>query len=236
MYTFKETRLVKNLVHDLPLRTSALRTLGAFANITASESFINELALIKNIDPFDIRINHLKDGRAIDVLNNLKIEMNCKDLDRECFRGIGFSRYKNSAAYCAVGVEIKISDNLDIKLINAWISVDAGEIAYEDGIKAQVEGGFIQAASWSLYEEVLFDSKEIISKDWDSYKIIGFDNIPYIKTNVIDRKNYPYLGVGEVVAGPTGAAISNAISNALGQKIKTMPFTKENITKELLET
>ena len=236
LYTFKETRLVKNLVHDLPLRTSALRTLGAFANITASESFINELALIKNIDPFDIRINHLKDGRAIDVLNNLKIEMNCKDLDRECFRGIGFSRYKNSAAYCAVGVEIKISDNLDIKLINAWISVDAGEIAYEDGIKAQVEGGFIQAASWSLYEEVLFDSKEIISKDWDSYKIIGFDNIPYIKTNVIDRKNYPYLGVGEVVAGPTGAAISNAISNALGQTIKTMPFTKETITKELLET
>jgi len=236
LYTFKETRLVKNLVHDLPLRTSALRTLGAFANITASESFINELALIKNIDPFDIRINHLKDGRAIDVLNNLKIEMNGKDLDRECFRGIGFSRYKNSAAYCAVGVEIKISDNLDIKLINAWISVDAGEIAYEDGIKAQVEGGFIQAASWSLYEEVLFDSKEIISKDWDSYKIIGFDNIPYIKTNVIDRKNYPYLGVGEVVAGPTGAAISNAISNALGQTIKTMPFTKENITKELLET
>ena len=236
LYTFKETRLVKNLVHDLPLRTSALRTLGAFANITASESFINELALIKNIDPFDIRINHLKDGRAIDVLNNLKIEMNGKDLDRECFRGIGFSRYKNSAAYCAVGVEIKISDNLDIKLINAWISVDAGEIAYEDGIKAQVEGGFIQAASWSLYEEVLFDSKEIISKDWDSYKIIGFDNIPNIKTNVIDRKNYPYLGVGEVVAGPTGAAISNAISNALGQTIKTMPFTKENITKELLET
>ena len=78
LYTFKETRLVKNLVHDLPLRTSALRTLGAFANITASESFINELALIKNIDPFDIRINHLKDGRAIDVLNNLKIEMNAK--------------------------------------------------------------------------------------------------------------------------------------------------------------
>jgi nicotinate dehydrogenase subunit B len=236
LYTFNETRLVKNLVHDLPLRTSALRTLGAFANVTASESFINELALIKNIDPFDIRINHLQDDRAIDVLNNLKINMNRKNLNPDCFRGIGFSRYKNSAAYCAVGVEIKISDNLDIKLINAWISVDAGEIAFEDGIKAQVEGGFIQAASWSLYEEVLFDSKEIISKDWDNYKIIGFDNIPNFYTNVIDRKGYPYLGVGEAVAGPTGAAISNAISDALGQTIKTMPFTKEIITKELLKT
>ena len=160
--------------------------------------------------------------------------MNNNDLNPGCFRGIGFSRYKNSAAYCAVGVELKISDDLDIKLLNAWISVDAGEIAYEDGIKAQVEGGFIQAASWSLYEEVLFDSKEIISKDWDSYKIIGFDNIPNFKTNVIDRKGYPYLGVGEVVAGPTGGAISNALHEAVGQRIKKMPFTKENITKELL--
>ncbi|MDC3116868.1 molybdopterin-dependent oxidoreductase, partial [Alphaproteobacteria bacterium] len=112
---------------------------------------------------------------------------------------------------------------------------DAGEVAYEDGIKAQVEGGFIQAASWSLYEEVKFDTKEIFSKDWDTYKIIEFDNIPNIKTSVIDKEGMPYLGVGEVVAGPTGAAISNAISEALGQTIKTMPFTKETITRELLE-
>ena len=149
-------------------------------------------------------------------------------------RGIGFSRYKNSAAYCAVGVELKVSDDLEIKLINAWITVDAGEVAYEDGIIAQLEGGFIQAASWTLYEEVLFDVKEITSKDWDTYKIIEFDNIPTFQTNVIDKNGYPYLGVGEVVAGPTGAAISNAICDAIGQRIKTMPFTKDNITKELL--
>ena len=79
-----------------------------------------------------------------------------------------------------------------------------------------------------------FDTKEIISKDWDTYKIIGFENIPDINTNIIDKKGFSYLGVGEVVAGPTGAAISNAIHEALGQRIKTMPFTKENITKELL--
>ena len=79
------------------------------------------------------------------------------------------------------------------------------------------------------------NTKEIISIDWDTYQIIGFDNIPNIKTDVLDKEGLPYLGVGEVVAGPTGAAISNAISDALGQTIKTMPFTKEIITKELLE-
>ena len=236
LYDFGETRLVKNLVHDLPLRTSALRTLGAFSNIVALECFINEIAKTKNIDPFEIRINHLSDERAIGVIKNLRDQMT-KEIQKEgLHRGIGFSRYKNSAAFCAVGVELKVNDDLEIKLINAWISVDAGEVAYEDGIKAQVEGGFIQAASWSLYEEVKFDTKEIISIDWDTYQIIGFDNIPNIKTDVLDKEGLPYLGVGEVVAGPTGAAISNAISDALGQTIKTMPFTKEIITKELLET
>ena len=236
LYDFGETRLVKNLVHDLPLRTSALRTLGAFSNVVALECFINEIAKTKNIDPFEIRINHLSDERAIGVIKNLRDQMT-KEIQKEgLHRGIGFSRYKNSAAFCAVGVELKVNDDLEIKLINAWISVDAGEVAYEDGIKAQVEGGFIQAASWSLYEEVKFDTKEIISIDWDTYKIIGFDNIPNIKTDVLDKEGLPYLGVGEVVAGPTGAAISNAISDALGQTIKTMPFTKEIITKELLET
>ena len=236
LYDFGETRLVKNLVHDLPLRTSALRTLGAFSNVVALECFINEIAKTKNIDPFEIRINHLSDERAIGVIKNLRDQMT-KEIQKEgLHRGIGFSRYKNSAAFCAVGVELKVNDDLEIKLINAWISVDAGEVAYEDGIKAQVEGGFIQAASWSLYEEVKFDTKEIISIDWDTYQIIGFDNIPNIKTDVLDKEGLPYLGVGEVVAGPTGAAISNAISDALGQTIKTMPFTKEIITKELLET
>ena len=235
LYDFGENRLVKNLVHNLPLRTSALRTLGAFSNVIALECFLNELAKTKNIDPFEIRINHLRDERAINVIKNLK-DLMTKDIqNKDFYRGIGFSRYKNSAAFCAVGVELKVNDDLNIKLINAWISVDAGEVAYEDGIKAQVEGGFIQAASWSLYEEVKFDTKEIISKDWDTYKIIEFDNIPNIKTSVIDKEGMPYLGVGEVVAGPTGAAISNAISEALGQTIKTMPFTKEIITRELLE-
>ena len=236
LYNFGETRLIKNLVHDLPLRTSALRTLGAFSNVVALECFINEIAKTKNIDPFEIRINHLSDERAIGVIKNLRDQMT-KEIQKEgLHRGIGFSRYKNSAAFCAVGVELKVNDDLEIKLINAWISVDAGEVAYEDGIKAQVEGGFIQAASWSLYEEVKFDTKEIISIDWDTYQIIGFDNIPNIKTDVLDKEGLPYLGVGEVVAGPTGAAISNAISDALGQTIKTMPFTKQIITKELLET
>ena len=189
-----------------------------------------------SIDKKDIKyqLKFLSNNGASNLEHFFDKEMKIFKPKEDSFRGIAFSRYKNSAAYCAVGVELNVTDDLEIKLNHAWITVDAGEIAYEDGIKAQVEGGFIQAASWTLYEEVIFDTKEIISKDWDSYKIIGFDNIPVFTTSVIDQKGSPYLGVGEVVAGPTGAAISNALCNALGQRIKILPFTKDNITKELL--
>ncbi len=234
IYVFKKKRLVKNLVHDLPLRTSALRTLGAFANVMALESFLDEIAKSINIDPFDFRINHLKDKRGKDVLLNLKSLMSKDNKKKGHHRGIGFSRYKNLAAYCGVGIELYVTDAVEIKLAKAWISIDAGEVAYKDGIKFQAEGGLIQASSWCLYEEVKYDANGIISKDWNEYKIIGFDNIPVIKTNIINRKGFPYLGVGEAVAGPTGGAISNALHNALGQRIKTMPFTKENIMNELL--
>ena len=234
IYNFPELRMVKNLVHNLPLRTSALRTLGAFANVTASESFMDDLADEAELDPIEFRINHLDDLRAIDLLNDLKTNMNKDKIEANNHRGIGFSRYKNLASYCAVGVEINISDDLNINLINVWISVDAGEIAYKEGIEAQVEGGFIQAASWSLYEEVKYDAKEILSRDWEDYPIIQFDNIPNIKTSIINRIGQPYLGVGEAVAGPTGAAISNAIKNALGERITLMPFSKDNITQQLL--
>ena len=231
IYNFKETRLVKNLVHDLPLRTSALRTLGAFANTTATESFMDDLSIEANIDPFEFRINHLDDDRAVDLLNDLKMNMEKDNPIENSHRGIAFSRYKNSASYCAVGVELIVTDNVEIELQRAWITVDAGEIAFKEGIEAQVEGGFIQAASWSLYEQVDFDNNEILSKDWDNYKIIEFDNIPLIKTSVINRVGYSYLGVGEAVAGPTGASISNAIRRALGERITTMPFSQESIKK-----
>ena len=236
IYNFNNKRLVKNLVHDLPLRTSALRGLGAFGNIFAIESFLNELAEKVNIDPISFRLNHLDDKRAKDVLLDLKEQLDNNPIGDNNARGIAFARYKNSAAYCAVGVEIYVTDDVEIKLINSWISVDAGEVVYEEGLKSQLEGGLIQAASWVIYEKVEYDSKTVLSKDWDNYKIIGFDNIPNINVSVIDRKGFPFLGVGEVVAGPVSAAISNALYELLGVRLKNLPFTKDNIKKEILNS
>jgi CO/xanthine dehydrogenase Mo-binding subunit len=236
LYEMPEPRLVKNRVYDLPLRTSALRTLGAYGNVFANESMINELAESANIDPFTFRLNHLKDERAIAVLSKLQQVMEDNSRDEEQFgHGIGFARYKNSAAYCAIGVCLSVNEAAEVKLHDAYIVCDAGEIVDAEGVRAQLEGGFIQAASWTLYEQVLYERDGIVSRDWDTYPIITFDNIPQMHTHLIVNPGMPYLGAGEGAAGPTAAAIGNALKDATGLRVREMPFNPDRIMAAALE-
>ena len=231
LYKFPNPRLVKNLVRDLPLRVSALRTLGAFSNVSALESFMDELAEAGKISPIEFRLNHLDDERAVDVIKSLDERMVCDGAGKRdgLGSGIAFAQYKNSAAYCAVGIELEINDKAEVVLHRAWIAADAGEVVDPDGLTAQLEGGLIQAASWSLLEEVKFDSGGIISRDWESYPILRFNNIPQVETILIDRPGKPFLGAGEASSGPTGGAIINAIYNAIGLRMRRMPFNADAI-------
>ena len=102
-------------------------------------------------------------------------------------------------------------------------------------MRAQLEGGFIQAASWTLYEQVLYERDGIVSRDWDSYPIITFDNIPKMHTYLIENPGKPYLGAGEGAAGPTAAAISNALKDATGLSLRKMPFNPDAIMEAALE-
>jgi CO/xanthine dehydrogenase Mo-binding subunit len=236
LYEMPEPRLIKNRVYDLPLRTSALRTLGAYGNVFANESMINELAESANLDPFTFRLNHLKDERAIAVLAKLQQVMEDNSKDEEQFgHGIGFARYKNSAAYCAIGVCLSVNEAAEVKLHDAYIVCDAGEIVDAEGVRAQLEGGFIQAASWTLYEQVLYERDGIVSRDWDTYPIITFDNIPQMHTHLIVNPGMPYLGAGEGAAGPTAAAIGNALKDATGLRVREMPFNPDRIMAAALE-
>lgn len=234
LYTFPNKRLVKNLVRDLPLRTSALRTLGAFANVFALESFMDELAETAGIDPFTFRLNHLEDPRGREVLETLARQVDLTADDGRG-RGIGFAQYKNLKAYAAVYVELEINDAAEIVLHRALLVGDAGEIVDRDGLTAQFDGGFLQAASWAIHEQVTWDRDGITSRDWEGYPILGFDNVPEIDTVLIERPGVAFLGAGEAVSGPTGAAIGNAIYNATGLRLRRMPFTPDAIRAAALE-
>ena len=97
-------------------------------------------------------------------------------------------------------MELEVNDKAEVGLKRAVIAGDAGQVVDKDGLKAQFEGGFLQAASWTLYEAVTYDKNGITSRDWESYPILRFDNIPEIETILIDRANKPFLGAGEAIA------------------------------------
>ena len=231
LYDLPEKRLVKHLVRDMPLRVSSLRSLGAYANVFAIESFMDELAGEAGSDPVAFRLSHLPDprGRAVIEAAAERLDPAGTDCSEGCGRGIGFAQYKNSAAYAAVIMEVSVSDAGAIRLERCVIAADAGEIVDRPGLAAQLEGGVVQAASWTLHEAVAFDRDGIASRDWDSYPILGFDNVPAFETVLIDPGRQPFLGAGEVTAGPTAAAIANAVYAATGLRLRRIPFTPDAV-------
>ena len=250
-YAFPETRIVKHLVHDLPLRVSALRTLGAYANVFAAESFLDELAHAAGADPLDYRRRHLKDGRTRAVLDAAAERFGWAARaaagrsvgagagaggDAGAGRGIAVARYKNAKSYCAVAVEARVGDDAAIHLLRAVIAVDAGEIVDPDGLAAQLEGGFVQAASWTLLEAVAWDRDGIASRDWESYPILRFSAVPEIETVLVDRPGEPFLGAGEASCGPAGAAIANAVFDATGVRARRLPLTPESLREAAAES
>ena len=237
LYTFPKRRLVKHLVRDLPLRTSALRSLGAYANVFALESFVDELAEAAGVDPVEFRLRQLADERAIAVVKAAAERMGWDETQpaQGRGRGIAFAQYKNIKAYVAIGMELEVTDAAEVRLHCAVIAADAGQVVDPDGLAAQLEGGLLQAASWTLYEEVQFDRDGITSRDWESYPILRFDNIPEIETVLIDRPNEPFLGVGEATPGPTAGAIANAIRDATGLRLYRLPFTPDAIRQAALK-
>lgn len=237
LYAFPDTRIVKHLVRGLPLRTSALRALGAYGNVFAIESFMDELAEEAGLDPVEFRLRHLEDerGKAVleEVAERMKTWTNLSDA--AIGQGVAFAQYKNNSAYAAVGIEVEVNDAAEIRLVRALIAADAGQIVDPDGLIAQFEGGLIQAASWTLHEAVQFDSSGITSRDWDSYPILRFDNIPEIETILIDRPDGKFLGAGEATAGPTAAAIANAVKQATGLRLRRLPFTPDALRAAALQ-
>ena len=230
LYRIAAPRLVKHLVRDLPHRTSALRTLGAFANVFALESFLDELAAAAGEDPVDLRLGHMDDPRARACIEAVAERIGPLDQAPEGHgRGLGFAQYKNAKAYAAVAVELAVDEADRVRLKRAVIAGDAGQIVDPTGFTAQLEGGFIQAASWTIHEAVTHDPDGITSRDWESYPIIGFDNIPSIETLLLDQPDAPFLGAGEAVCGPTGAAIANAVHRATGVRPRRLPLTPENL-------
>jgi nicotinate dehydrogenase subunit B len=240
LYALPQKRVVAHFVPNSPLRTSSLRSLGAYANVFAIESFIDELALATGTDPVDFRLRHLADARARLVVQTAAEKAGWQPrewpIGDGSGRGFAFAQYKNSQCYAAVVVDVSVDPtDGEIKLQRAVIAADAGQIVNPDGLSNQLEGGFFQSASWTLREQVAFGRQGIESQDWDSYPILPFSGSPEIKTYLINRPNSPFLGSGEASQGPTAAAIANAVFDASGARIRDLPITPAKVLQALEE-
>ena len=234
LYEFPNQRVTNHLVREAPLRTSALRSLGAHANVFAIESFMDELAQAAGADPLEFRLRHLKDARARAVIETVAKKAGWRSReqgDATRGRGIGFARYKNLGCYVAVIAEIEAENDARVK--RAWAAVDAGQVINPDGIINQIEGGVIQTVSWTLKEQMNFDRERVTTRTWDDYPILTFAEAPCVEVGLINRPDQPSLGAGEGAQGPTGAAIGNAVFNALGVRLRDMPFTRDRLVAAL---
>ena len=228
LYAIPNVMVRKRILKDWPVRTSALRGLGAYANVYALESLIDELAEAAEQCPVAFRVAHLEDERAAYVIERAAEMAGWPGPSGagEAI-GIGFAQYKNRSAYSAVAVRLRLDHN--IQLLNAYAAVDSGEIINPDGIRNQIEGSIIQAASWTLKEAITIDGDRIATDGWEAYPILKFSEVPEIKVELVDRPELPPLGVGETAVGPTGAAIGNAVKRALGVRLLDLPLTRDAI-------
>ena len=234
LYAIAAKRIVHHLVPQIPVRTSALRGLGATANVFAIECFIDELAEQAGADPVAYRLSLLADARARGVIEH--VARMCDWRARRAAEpglGIGFARYKNRAAYAAVVARVEVEE--EIRLTRVWCAADAGLVVNPDGAINQLEGGILQAASWVLKEQVRFDSSGVLARDWANYPVLRFSDAPEVTVELVNpATDEPPLGAGEATAGPTAAAIGNAVAQALGARLRDLPLTRERVMAALL--
>jgi CO/xanthine dehydrogenase Mo-binding subunit len=228
-YAFPAYRAVNHRLSVMPLRTSSLRALGGFLNVFAIESFMDELAEAAGRDPVEYRLAQLADPRGRAVIAAVVRRSGWADWSASgsAGHGIGYARYKNSSAYCAVVAEVEAVTEVRVRRLT--IAVDAGLVINPDGAENQLEGGAIQATSWTLKERVRFNSLTVTSDTWDSYPILRFSEVPAVDVELLPGNGNPSLGVGETAQGPTAAAIGNALYDALGVRVRTLPLTEQQV-------
>jgi nicotinate dehydrogenase subunit B len=238
LYSVPNIKVINHFLPDMPLRGSSMRALGSHLNVLAIESTMDELARASGQDVVAFRLRHLDDPRARAVVQLAASRFGWTSRfegPAGSGRGFAFSRYKNLEAWLAIAVEIAIEQGTGRVLVKRMVAaVDTGQVINPDGVRNQVEGGMLQALSWTLFEKVTFDRTRVTSIDWSAYPILRFADVPdSVEVHIVDRPGDAFFGVAEAVHGPAGAALANAIRDAVGLRLYDPPFTSSKINEAL---
>ena len=238
-YPFANQKAVAHRLESTPLRPSWIRTPGRMQNTYANEVFIDECAAVAGVDPVEYRLRYLIDPRGIAVLraatNMAKWETRPsprRDQSGPIARGRGFAyvKYENARTYCAGVAEVEVNRQTGaIRCTRFYVAHDCGQIINPDGVRAQIEGQVIQTVSRTLKEELKWNRSRVTSVDWASYLILRFPEVPEVIMELINRPNDPPWGVGEPAACLPPPAISNAVFDAVGVRLRSVPFTPAKV-------
>ncbi|HKW20511.1 MAG TPA: molybdopterin cofactor-binding domain-containing protein, partial [Ktedonobacterales bacterium] len=234
-YTMRDHRVTIHWLAREPLRFSSMRSLGAFANTFANESFMDELAVAAGADPLAFRLRYLGDPRARAVLDTAARRAGWGEpLPAGEGRGLAFARYENTEAYVATVAEVAVDAATGVVRVRRIIVAhDCGQIINPDGVRNQIEGNVIQSLSRALKEEVQFTPAGITSLDWESYPILTFSEVPEIVIELIDQPGQPPVGSGEPATVTTAPAVANAIYAACGARVRAIPLTPARVRAAL---
>jgi CO/xanthine dehydrogenase Mo-binding subunit len=239
---------IKTVCHRLettPFRPSWIRTPGRMQNTFANECFLDEIATAANVDPLELRVRYSDpaDTRGLDILDRLgklakwdKRPSPRKDASGNIVkgRGVSYVKYELTRTYVGAVAEVEVDRAMgDVRVTRVYVVHDCGQIINPNGVKAQIEGNVIQTVSRTLKEEVTFDRSMITSLDWASYPILRFPELPEIEIELIDRPTEKPWGAGEPTAAVIPSAISNAIFDATGARLRSVPFKREKVKAAL---
>ena len=238
-YAFPAILTTCHRLASTPFRPSWIRTPGRMQNTYANEAFMDELAAAAGADPFEFRLRVLNDARGIELLRRLaalsKWETRpapAKNAAGDIVRGRGLSyvKYELNRTYVGGVAEVEVNRKTgEIKVPRFFVAHDCGQIINPDGLRNQIEGNVIQTVSRTLKEELTFDRGMVTSLDWASYPILTFPEAPEVVIELIDRPAEKPWGGGEPSAAVIPAAVSNAVFDATGVRLRSVPYTPERV-------
>ena len=240
-YTFPNVKATARWLADTPFKPSWIRTPGRMQNTFANESFVDEVAASAGVDPIEFRLGNLKDVRGAECIQR------CAKLaswtprkgaraSGNIAKGRGFSyvKYELVRTYVAVVADVEVNRRTGVvRVTNFYCAHDCGQIINPDGLRNQIEGNIVQTESRTLIEELRFDTSRVLSVDWQSYPILKFPDVPEIAMDLIDRPNEAPWGAGEPAAAVVPSAIANAIYDAVGARMRSVPFTPQKVQAAL---
>ena len=238
-YPFAHQKAVAHRLETTPFRPSWIRTPGRMQNTYANEVFIDECAVAAGADPVEYRLRYLTDPRGVAVLRAAAAmaKWDARPSPRRETsgpiargRGIAYVKYENVRTYCAGVAEVEVNRQTGaIRCTRFYVAHDCGQIINPDGVRAQIEGQIIQTTSRTLKEELKWNRSRVTSVDWASYPILKFPDVPEVHMELINRPNDPPWGVGEPAACLPPPAISNAVFDAIGVRLRSVPFTAPKV-------